>query len=62
MAKPDFADLYEKALGFQAKGDFAGMTSLIEEAYKLGVPEDELRILGALAEGAFQFSQTSGRP
>lgn len=60
MAKPEFADLYEKALALQAKGDFDGMTSLIEEAYKLGVPQDELRILGALAEGAFQFLSKQG--
>ena len=60
MSKPDFAKLYKEALAFQKSGDFKGISELIQNAYRAGLPEDELRILGALAECAFQFMKPSG--
>jgi hypothetical protein len=60
MAKTTFVEAYEKALRLQAAGDFNGISELIQQAYRSGLPQDELQILSALAEGAFQFQQPNG--
>lgn len=59
MAKPDFATAYNKALAFQAAGDLAGISQLIQSMHRAGLPTDELRILSLLAEGAVQFQKPS---
>lgn len=60
MPKDTFSFLYEEALQLQKTGRSSEFPSLIERAQKAGLTEDDLSILGALFEGAFQFSQQNG--
>lgn len=60
MTKKSFKDFYNQALRYQAEGSAKDITKLIMQAKKEGLPNDELSILGSLAEGAFQFNQSHG--
>jgi hypothetical protein len=57
MAKPDFGTLYNEALTHQKAGNLTAMTQLLKKAYTAGLPADELRMLGAIAESTIQFAR-----
>lgn len=60
MPKQSFASFYREAQQLQRDGQAAAFPDLIERARKAGLTEDDLTILGALFEGAFQFAKPDG--
>jgi hypothetical protein len=60
MAKLTFSEAHRRALQYQQTGDVAGVTALIQEAYRAGFSRTQLQILSSLAEGALQFPNFRG--
>lgn len=60
MPEDTFASLYEDALQLQKTGRSSEFPALIQRGKTAGLTEDDLSILGALFEGAYQFFQQNG--
>ena len=62
MSNQAFKRLYAQALELQQKGDLSGFPPLIERGIKEGLDQEEIMMLGSLAEGAFQFPNMNATP
>lgn len=60
MTDAEFQALYERALTYQANGDFESYSNMLQTAYEAGAPQEALTMLGALSESVLAASLLHG--